>query len=223
MHAGIELLRGAIFRALRPRCRYRRRLHRLCRGRCSRCGDRLQLRQARRIDRNRSGIARRQPIALVPAIDTRIFQLPRGRRIECFVDFPRISIERTRIEVHRLEAERLRHGGADGTRIAERRGFHRAERRRDQMIVRIRMPAVRDERRKVLIADRGRHQCGETCAEPETRRERRADHAITRIRDATITPHANTRATQRTQLRKRHRSGANSTVLFIVELTLRRR
>jgi hypothetical protein len=81
-----------------------------------------------------------------------------------------------------------------------------------------------DQRGKVLIADRCRHQSGAERAQPKPGITTRARYPATRRRHYPSRQHApTTRFAPRTWLWKRHRSGANATGLFIVGLTLRRR
>src|SRR5205823_6543617 len=138
-----------------------------------------------------------------------------------FVDFPGKSVERPWIEVDPLKAERLRDRSANRASIAECRGL---DRRRDQMPVRDRGAFVCDQGRKILVSDRRRHQRGADRTEPEAGRTTLARYSDTRRSHCLSRQHApNTRLAPRTWLRKRHRSGANATVLVIVGLTLRRR
>ena len=161
--------RVALFGVLRPRCQSGRR-----RPRGLRRIDRLRLRLALGLVRTGSRLRQRHAIALEPAIDGRIFDLQRGARHRRRIDRPRFHVERARIEIDRLGAERLGHRRADRAHKAECRDVNGAERRGDQVVA----PAVgnarlsREERREVLIADRGRRERDAESAEPERPRQR---------------------------------------------------
>jgi hypothetical protein len=165
--------------------------------------------------------ARRRPIGFVGALDRRIFDLARRPCVDRLIDFPGKSIERTRIEVHGLKTERLRDRTADRARIAECCGLNR---RYDQMPMGRSLLLAPDQRGKVLIADRCRHQSGAERAQPKPGITTRARYPATRRRHYPSRQRApTTRFAPRTWLWKRHRSGANATGPFIVGLTLRRR